>query len=321
MCPHAWANHMGMFVPVMYCTSSSVRSTTCVRQEDHRRVFSWPVEGDAGRVLSGVGVWRYQPRHGEMHELFSPTGHDGAHPRADTRVSDCACAPPLLKLRPHTRYMVMLSLCPHPLSHEQVAFVCATLKCQRCAGGITSPVALSSASGAARSVHTVTLRTCKVAMVCAATHHVRSNSTELLHALDSYTVGWQCDDCAFRSTVNPELPRSRQRFHCTACTEDVCILCGYAAPPPLPPQQQQPPLPPPPPPPPHTHTHIHTHARAHTHTHTTIRDETPPRQSQPHWKHNNNHNDHHTPHRNHNHLCTAPIMLECVKAEASKGFE
>jgi hypothetical protein len=159
-----------MFVPVMCCTSSSVRPTTCVRQESHRRAFSRQVEGDARRVLSGVDVWRYQPRHGEMYELFSPTGDDGAHPRADTRVSDCACAPPLLKLRPHTRYMVMLSSCPHPLSHEQVAFVCATLKCQRCADGITLPVALTSASGAARSVHTVTLRTRIVAVVCVATH-------------------------------------------------------------------------------------------------------------------------------------------------------
>jgi hypothetical protein len=26
--------------------------------------------------------------------------------------------------------------------------------------------------------------------------------------------------------VNSELPRSRQRFHCIGCSEDVCILCG-----------------------------------------------------------------------------------------------
>eukprot|EP00038_Savillea_parva_P022191 m.37076 g.37076 ORF g.37076 m.37076 type:complete len:532 (+) comp5474_c0_seq1:608-2203(+) len=47
-----------------------------------------------------------------------------------------------------------------------------------------------------------------------------------LEQTPDYTVGWQCDDCAFRSTVNSELPRSRQRFHCTGCSEDICILCG-----------------------------------------------------------------------------------------------
>mmetsp|Transcript_35170 Transcript_35170/g.92030 ORF Transcript_35170/g.92030 Transcript_35170/m.92030 type:complete len:535 (-) Transcript_35170:156-1760(-) len=47
-----------------------------------------------------------------------------------------------------------------------------------------------------------------------------------LEQTPDYTVGWQCDDCAFRSTVNSELPRSRQRFHCVGCSEDVCILCG-----------------------------------------------------------------------------------------------
>eukprot|EP00041_Stephanoeca_diplocostata_P024650 m.631030 g.631030 ORF g.631030 m.631030 type:complete len:637 (-) comp22569_c0_seq2:307-2217(-) len=47
-----------------------------------------------------------------------------------------------------------------------------------------------------------------------------------LEQTPEYTVGWACDDCGFRSTVDPELPRSRQRFHCRACGDDICILCG-----------------------------------------------------------------------------------------------
>lgn len=41
-----------------------------------------------------------------------------------------------------------------------------------------------------------------------------------------YGVGWGCDKCRFQSTTDPELPRSRHRFHCKTCSSDLCILCG-----------------------------------------------------------------------------------------------
>lgn len=47
-----------------------------------------------------------------------------------------------------------------------------------------------------------------------------------LEETPGYGVGWGCDKCSFQSTTDPELPRSRHRFHCKTCCSDLCILCG-----------------------------------------------------------------------------------------------